>query len=44
MSKVLYAFLSHELDVALGKVDTDESGGVEVVGEYGGLREVEGQS
>jgi hypothetical protein len=44
MSKGLYASLTHRLHVALGEVGTDESGGMEVAGEDGGLREVDGQS
>jgi hypothetical protein len=44
MSKGLYASLAHKIHVALGKVGTNESGGVEVVGEDGGLGEVDGQS
>jgi hypothetical protein len=37
MSKGLYTSLSHKLHVALGEVGKDESRGVEVVGEDGGL-------
>ena len=44
MSKGLYAYLSHGLHVALGEFSMDESGGVEEVGEDGGLREVDGKS
>jgi hypothetical protein len=44
MSKCFYASLAHELHASLGKVGMDESGGVEVVGEDGGLGEVDGQS
>jgi hypothetical protein len=44
MSKGWYASLTHRFHVALSEVGTDEGGGVEVVGEDGGLREVDGQS
>jgi hypothetical protein len=43
MSKGLYESLTHGLQVALGKLGTDESGGVQAVGEDGGLREVYGK-
>jgi hypothetical protein len=44
MSKGLYASLTHGLHVVLGELGMDESKGVEVEGEYGGIREVDGQS
>jgi hypothetical protein len=44
MSKGLYTYLAHGLHVSLGEVGMDESGGVDVVGEDGGLREVDGKS
>ena len=44
MYKGLYASLSHGLHVVLGELGTDENGGVEAMGEDGGLKEVDGQS
>jgi hypothetical protein len=44
MSKGLYASLTHGLHVALGEVGMDESGGVKVVGEEGGIKEIDGKS
>jgi hypothetical protein len=44
MSKGFHTSLAHRIHVALGEASTGESGGVEVVGEDGGLREVDGKS
>jgi hypothetical protein len=44
MSKGLYAYLTHGLHVVLGELGMDESGGVEEVGEDGGVGEVDGKS
>jgi hypothetical protein len=41
MSKGLYAYLTHRLQIVLGELGKDESGSVEEVGEDGGVGEVD---
>ena len=43
MSKGLYAYINHGIQVVLGERGMDESGGVGEVGEDGGVGEVDVQ-